>query len=59
MPHILFEYAPYIRFVYIRELGRSVDLNRIPRMSSTQTYELIEMSLPNILQIEYPGNRGQ
>jgi len=58
MAHILFEYAPYIRSVYIREFGRSVDLNRMPRMSSTQTCELIELSLP-ILPVKYPGNRGQ
>jgi hypothetical protein len=62
MAHILFKYAPYIRLVYIREFGRSVNLNRIPVMSSTRTCELIEMRmrLPNmILQVQYPGNRGQ
>jgi hypothetical protein len=59
MAHILFKYAPYIHLVYIRELGRSVDLNRVPRTSSTQACELIEMSLPNVLQVQYPGNRGQ
>jgi hypothetical protein len=42
VPHILFKYAPYIRLVYIREFGRGINLNRIPRMSSTQTCELID-----------------
>lgn len=37
MPHSLFKYAPYIRFVYIGEFGRSVNLNRMPRMCSPNT----------------------